>query len=145
MTEAEGKSSAIKKTTVIACNRFVFVCLPVQPLDGGCSLRSQSHSTRGRAYDLTQACLSILLRLDDRIDQDNIENFPLAQYAAQYWAIHARFENASSHIKNGMECLLDADKPYFAMWLWIYNEDRNDDPGYTRSTMFSKKPETVPL
>ena len=34
MTEAEGKSSAIKKTTVIACNRFVFVCLPVQPLDG---------------------------------------------------------------------------------------------------------------
>ena len=105
MTEAEGKSSAIKKTTVIACNGFVFVCLPVQPLDGKCSLRSQ------------QACLSILLRLDDRIDQDNIENFPLAQYAAQYWAIHARFENASSHIKNGMECLLDADKPYFAMWL----------------------------
>ena len=38
MTESEGKSSAIKKTTVIACNRFVFVCLPVQPLDGGCSL-----------------------------------------------------------------------------------------------------------
>ena len=42
MTEAEGKSSAIKKTTVIACNGFVFVCLPVQPLDGKCSLRSQS-------------------------------------------------------------------------------------------------------
>ena len=94
---------------------------------------------------LTQACLSTLLRLDDRIDQDDIENFLLAQYAAQYWAIHARFENASSLIKDGMECLPDADKPHFATWLWIYNEDRDDDPGYTRSTMFSKKPETFPL
>ena len=94
---------------------------------------------------LTQACLSTLLRLDDRIDQDNIENFPLAQYAAQYWAIHARFENASSHIKDGMECLFDADKPHLATWLWIYNEDRDGDYSYTRSTMCSKKPETVPL
>ena len=72
---------------------------------------------------LAQACLGVLLRLDDRVDRDKIENFPLARYAAQYWATHARFENASSCIKDGMECLFDADKPHFATWLWIYNED----------------------
>jgi hypothetical protein len=33
---------------------------------------------------LSQACLGVLLRLDDRIDRDDIEGFPLARYAAQY-------------------------------------------------------------
>ena len=72
---------------------------------------------------LAQACLGVLLRLDDQVDRDNIENFPLAQYAARYWPTHARVENVSSHIKGGMECLFDADKPHLATWLWIYNAD----------------------
>jgi hypothetical protein len=91
---------------------------------------------------LAQACLGVLLRLDDRVDRDDIENFPLALYAAQHWATHARFKNASPHIKDGMECLFDADKPHFATWLWIYNEDRN---GRSLSTMRSETPEAVPL
>ena len=91
---------------------------------------------------LAQACLGVLLRLDDRVDRDNIENFPMARYAARYWHTHARFENASSRIKDGMECLFDADQPYFATWLWIYNEDRQ---GVSMSTMCPEKPEAVPL
>jgi ankyrin repeat protein len=91
---------------------------------------------------IAQACLGVLLRLDDRVDRDNIENFPLARYAAQYWDTHARFENASSRIKDGMECLFDADKPHFATWLWIYNEDMR---GRSMSTMHPEKPEAVPL
>jgi hypothetical protein len=87
---------------------------------------------------LAQACLGILLRLDDQVDKDNIENFPLARYAAQYWATHARFENTSSRIKDGMECLFDADKPHFAAWLWIYKGD-------FMSTMHPEKPKAVPL
>ena len=66
---------------------------------------------------LAQACLGVLLRLDNHMDRDNIEKFPLARYAAQYWDTHARFENASSRIKDGMECLFDEDKPHFASWL----------------------------
>jgi hypothetical protein len=31
---------------------------------------------------LAQACLGVLLRLDDHVDRDNIEDFPLALYAA---------------------------------------------------------------
>ena len=91
---------------------------------------------------LAQACLGVLLRLDDHVDRDNIENFPLAQYAAQYWATHARFENTSSRVKDGMECLFDADKPHFATWLWIYNEDQG---GQSMPTMCPNKPEVVPL
>jgi ankyrin repeat protein len=91
---------------------------------------------------LAQACLGVLLRLDDHIDRDNIKNFPLAEYAAQYWPTHARFENASSRIKNGMERLFDVDKPHFATWLWIHNEDLG---GRSMTTMSPEKPEAVPL
>ena len=91
---------------------------------------------------LAQACLGVLLRLDDHVDRDDIKNFPLARYAARYWPTHAQFENASLRIKDGMECLFDADKRHFATWLWIYDEDRN---GLSMTTMSPKKPETAPL
>ena len=91
---------------------------------------------------LAQACLGILLRFDDHVNRDSIENFPLARYAAQYWATNTKFGNASSCIKDGMECLFDADKPHFATWLWVYNEDRG---GCSMSTIGPTKPEAVPL
>ncbi len=91
---------------------------------------------------LAQACLGVLLRLHDRVDRDRIESFPLAHYAAQYWPTHARVENVSSRIKDGMECLFDADKPYFATWLWAHNADRL---GRSMSTVRPAKPEAVPL
>ena len=91
---------------------------------------------------LAQACLGVLLRLDDRVDRDSVKSFPLARYAAQYWVAHARVENVSSRIKEGMECLFDANKPHFATWLWIYNEDQG---GHSMSTVYPKKPEAFPL
>ena len=89
---------------------------------------------------LAQACLGVLLRFDDRVDRDTIKSFPLAQYAAQYWPTHGRVGNVSSHIKDGMERLFDADKPHFATWLWIYSER-----GDSMSTMRPGAPEAVPL
>jgi len=93
---------------------------------------------------LAQACLGVLLRLDvsDRIDRDKIRAFPLAKYAAEHWVKHARFENVSSCIKDGMECLFDADKPHYATWLWVYDEDRS---GHSMRTMFPDTPRAVPL
>ena len=90
---------------------------------------------------LAQACLGVLLRLDDHIDSDNIKNFPLAEYAAQHWPTHARFENASSRTKNGMERLFDADKPHFATWLRIYDEHQ----GRFSTTTSPENPKAVPL
>ena len=91
---------------------------------------------------LVQACLGVLLQLDDHIDRDNIEDFPMARYAAQYWATHARIKNVSTRIKGGMECLFDVDKPPFATWLWTYNEDRW---GRSMLTTRPDKPEAAPL
>jgi hypothetical protein len=86
---------------------------------------------------LAQACLGVILRLDDHVDRNNIEKFPLARYAAQHWATHARFSNVSPCIKIGMECLFDADRPHFATWLWIYEGGA--------STTRPEKPKEVPL
>ena len=90
---------------------------------------------------LAQACLGVLLRLDDHVDRDNIKDFPLAPYAAEYWTRHAKFGDVSTQIKDGTECLFDEDKPYFATWLWIY-----DEKNHTRMlTMRPEKPGAVPL
>ena len=80
--------------------------------------------------------------MDDRVDRDDIDSFPLARYAAEYWPAHARVEIVSSHIMDGMERLFDADKPHFATWLWIYNRDRDN---ISMSTKRPEEPETVPL
>ena len=65
---------------------------------------------------MAQACISVLLQLDDRNEQDDVEeNAPLAGYAAEYWVKHAQFQDVASRIK-GMEYLFDPDKPYFTAW-----------------------------
>ena len=38
---------------------------------------------------LTQACLGVLLHLDDNGDQESIQRIPLATYAAEHWVEHA--------------------------------------------------------
>ena len=135
----EGEDSRIVQFSHFSVKEFLTASRLAEPIRGV----SRYHIRLEAAHTtLVQACLGVLLRLDDRVDRVNIENFPLARYAAQYWATHARFENASSHIKDGMECLFDGDKPHFATWLWIYNEDQD---GRSMETMCPGKPEAVPL
>jgi hypothetical protein len=96
---------------------------------------------------LAQACLGVLLRLDDRIDKDSIKGFPLALYAASHWDIHARFENVSSRVKDGMMCLFDTDKPHFAAWLWLHKNAYRWDHHRFESEIPPRpeKPDAVPL
>ena len=65
---------------------------------------------------LAQACLGVLLRLDDRVNEDNVGGIPLVKYAAQYWVDHAQFEEVASRIRDAMEYFFDADKPHWAAW-----------------------------
>jgi hypothetical protein len=90
---------------------------------------------------LAQACFGVLLRLDEHVDRDKLKDFPLAKYAAEHWVKHARVENVSRHIMEGMKCLFDADKPHFAAWLWVHNKDR----GRPMRRRFPEKPDAVPL
>ncbi|KAF8486727.1 hypothetical protein F5888DRAFT_1624592 [Russula emetica] len=85
---------------------------------------SRYHITFETAHTiLAQACVSVLLRLDDDDEQDeDDQNAPLAVYGAEYWVRHAQFEDVVSRIK-GTEDLFDLDKPYFAAWRRLYNID----------------------
>ena len=73
---------------------------------------------------LAQACLGVLLRLDDLVDQDDAGEIPLAEYAARHWFHHAQFENVSQRIQVAMEYLFDAGKPHFAAWLRVHDVDK---------------------
>ena len=92
---------------------------------------------------LATACLSVLLQLDDHVDRNEIQNFPLVFYAAEYWVDHAQFEDVSSEIQRGVEYLFDKDKPHFAAWLWLYNID--DPSSFDLASFHPTPPHAVPL
>ena len=73
---------------------------------------------------IAQACLSVLLQLDNRINKWRIDEYPLARYAAQHWVDHAKFRDVSSHAEHAMKLLFDRSRPHFAAWVWIYDMDR---------------------
>jgi ankyrin repeat protein len=92
---------------------------------------------------LAQACLGVLLQLDEYVPMEwyKLEkSFPLSLYAAEHWADHARFENVSSQMREGMRYLFDPDKPYFASWLQVRNVAKTLDLSrYFSSSTWSPK------
>ena len=72
---------------------------------------------------LAQACLSVLLRLDDHINEDNICDTPLAEYALRYWIDHARSEDVASRMRDAMAYFFDADKPHWTTWSRVQKID----------------------
>ena len=72
---------------------------------------------------LAQACLGVLLRLDNCVDRRNSSGIPLVKYAARHLFDHAGFEKVAPHIRVGMEYFFDADKPHWAAWTRIQEID----------------------
>src|SRR5258707_1825461 len=70
---------------------------------------------------LAQACLAVLLQLDEKVDRKRLETFALAFYAAEHWVDHAKFQNVISQIREAMEDLFNPMKPHFRAWLWIHD------------------------
>ena len=92
---------------------------------------------------LAHITLSVLLRLDDKVDRNTMADFPLAPYAARHWADHAKFKDVSSQIQGAMERLFDPTKPHFAAWIWVYDVDRYwTEP---MSAIHPTRPEAMPL
>ena len=77
---------------------------------------------------LARACLTVLLQLDENVDRERLEKFPLAFYAAEHWVKHAKFEDVALWIQDGMERLFNPTNPYLAAWNWIYDVES----GYAR-------------
>jgi hypothetical protein len=74
-----------------------------------------------------QACLGMPLHLDKDITRDELDKFPFVEYAAEHWVDHARFEDTSGKVEDGMKQLFDPRKFHFAVWVWIHEgiEDVN--------------------
>jgi hypothetical protein len=81
-------------------------------------------STTPAHTTVVQGCLGLLLHLDETVTQDSLGNYPLAKYAAAYWMNHARIEDISSKVEDGMKRLFDPNKSHFSVCVWIH------DPGY---------------
>ena len=74
---------------------------------------------------LAKSCLSVLLYPDYSIEKVDTKNFPLIMYAAEHWAEHARFQDISSFIGDGMDLLFEKDKPHFDTWVRVYDIDED--------------------
>jgi len=89
---------------------------------------SRFHVSMKSAHTIVaQACLGVLLHLDENVTEESLEKFCLAEYAAEHWVGHARFEDVSRNIKDGMKRLFDPRNRHLAIWVWIYDPESPDD------------------
>src|SRR5258708_38734360 len=85
---------------------------------------SNYHIDLGPAHTiLAQACLGVLLKIQDDVEGHTCQDHPLAGYAAEHWATHAQSGEVSSRLQKGMEYLFDPGKPYFRRWVTHYDID----------------------
>ena len=80
---------------------------------------------------LAQACLGVLLQIQDGVEERTPEDHPFARYASEHWATHAQFGAVSSRLHKGMEYLFDANKPHFNVWLTLCDIDTEPKAGAT--------------
>ena len=65
---------------------------------------------------LAQACIGVLLQIQDGVKGRTPKDHPLARYAAEHWTTHAQSGEVPSRLHKGMGYLFDANKPHFNMW-----------------------------
>jgi len=93
---------------------------------------SRFHVSMTQAHTIVaQACLGVLLHMDESITEDDLERFPLARYAAEHWVGHARFQDVSPKIQDGMKRLFDPNNHHLSVWVWIHDPDTQR--GHSRS------------
>jgi ankyrin repeat protein len=107
---------------------------------------SRFHVSMTLAHTIVaQACLGILLHLDENVTKDSLRSFPLVEYAAEYWVKHARVNNVSSNVLDGMKSLFDPRKHHLSVWLWMYNPIYPEDPSSGPATDRPQKDSLTPL
>ena len=72
---------------------------------------------------LAQACLGVLLQIQDGVEGRTSQDHPLARYGSEHWTTHAQFGKVSSCLRKGMEYIFDTNKPHFKVWLTVYDID----------------------
>ena len=62
---------------------------------------------------LARACVTVLMQLDKKEDEENFQALPLASYAIENWVRHAQFEDVASRIQDSLAHLFDPQKSHF--------------------------------
>jgi Ankyrin repeats (3 copies) len=88
---------------------------------------------------LAQACLGVLLQIQDDVEGYTPKDHPLAPYAAEHWTTHAQSGEMLSRLHKGMKYLFDANKPHFKVWVTLYDIDTypNEDATFR---LFARSP-----
>jgi hypothetical protein len=96
---------------------------------------------------LAQACLGILLQIQNDVEKCTPEDHPRARYAAEHWTTHAQFGEVSSRLQRGMEYLFDANKSHFEVWLTLCDIDTgpNHDATFYWFVPYGSKSPAAPL
>ena len=68
---------------------------------------------------MVQACVTVLLQLDEKVDRARIEGLPLAIYAAQHWADHARLKTSITNSRPRRVSIIPRQTPICSMDLDI--------------------------
>jgi ankyrin repeat protein len=83
-----------------------------------CTEESQFYIPAEHSHTIfAQACLGVLLSLDDRTDRYSARKLPLYQYATEYWDGHAQVGKVELVIRDTLDRFFDMDKPHFSAWV----------------------------
>jgi ankyrin repeat protein len=97
---------------------------------------------------LAQACLGVLLSLDDTTHEGSVQELPLYQYATDYWVEHAQVGKVELVIRDTLDRFFDTDKPHFSVWVrsdysgslqWEFSkgsEDEDTDVTYSAAPLY---------
>jgi ankyrin repeat protein len=69
---------------------------------------------------LAQACLAVLLCLNDRTSEYSVWKIPLSEYVSEHWVDHTRVGKVDLQIKGGLDYFFDLDNPHFAAYIRIW-------------------------
>jgi hypothetical protein len=70
---------------------------------------------------VARVCLGTLLHLPEDVTNNRLQKFPLAEYAAEHWIDHARFEDVSQNVEDCIKELFDPRKSHLAVWVRIHD------------------------
>jgi len=91
---------------------------------------------------LAQACVSLLLQLDENEDEGRFRALPLASYATTNWLRHAQFGDVSSRIQGSLAYLFDPRRPHFTSRI-LWRDVKDSFP--VRPTCFDEPDSVTPL
>ena len=79
-------------------------------------------------FILAQACVGVLLSVEDRTSQgsveDSVEDIALLSYADEYWDVHVHVGEVESRIQDALDRLFDVSKPHFES---LFRREGDDD------------------